>query len=139
MSVQDQLLARDWSSFDYKTFEITQLRLCIIARVILLLLLLIRLVLVPLPLFHCIRWTVCYELTVVIDACPLWLSVINVKYPPWVKHMARWFEILFVRIIFEVDQSWEQQNHISPFIHNWRSTIGAADFAGQLVYTCLVR
>ena len=50
-----------------------------------------------------------------------------------VKGNIRWFEILLVRIIFEVDESWEQQYHISPFVHDWCSTIGAADFAGQLM------
>lgn len=38
---------------------------------------------------------------------------------------------------FEVDQGWEQQDHVSTFIHNGCSAVGAADLAWQLVHTRL--
>lgn len=51
----------------------------------------------------------------------------------------RGIEVLPVLFRFEVDQGWEQQYHIPPFIHDGRPTVRAADFAGELVFACLLR
>jgi hypothetical protein len=37
------------------------------------------------------------------------------------------------------DERWEEQYHVASFVHNWCSTVGAADLAGQVVGDILVR
>lgn len=49
------------------------------------------------------------------------------------------FEILPVFRRLEVDQGWEQQDHISSFVHDRCTAISTADFARQFVYGCLFR
>jgi hypothetical protein len=131
-------------------------------------LLCVCLVILPLSLLYRFRRAVCYKLAGLVDARPFWLPVINIKYPPWIEHVAsikirlsvpkkwesctcrqkhgtvlgngiRGLKILFVCVIFKIDQSGKKQNHISPLIHYGCAAIRAADFAGQLVHTCFLR
>lgn len=37
----------------------------------------------------------------------------------------------------EVDQGWEQQDHIPSLVHDRCAAVSTADFARQLVYSCL--
>ena len=46
---------------------------------------------------------------------------------------SRWLEILLILVVFEVDERWEQENHVSTFVHDWCTTVCAADFAGEFV------
>lgn len=48
-------------------------------------------------------------------------------------------EVLAVLRRLEVDQSWEQQYHIPPFVHDRCTAVRAADFAGELVHRGLLR
>ena len=42
-------------------------------------------------------------------------------------------EVLFVFLGLEVDERWEEQDHISTLIHDGRAAVGATDFARELV------
>ena len=47
-------------------------------------------------------------------------------------------KVLSIFWFLKVDQCRKQQDHISPFIHNRCPAVSTADFAGQLVYACLL-
>jgi hypothetical protein len=48
------------------------------------------------------------------------------------------FEVLAFLWRLEIDQSWEQQDHVSPFIHDRCTTVCTADFAGQFMHCSLL-
>lgn len=43
------------------------------------------------------------------------------------------FEILPLGWVLEIDQGWEEQDHIPALIHDRGSAVCAADFAGKLM------
>jgi len=48
-------------------------------------------------------------------------------------------KVFAVLWILEIDQGWEQQDHVPPLVHDGCTTVGAADFAGQLMHGSLLR
>lgn len=49
-----------------------------------------------------------------------------------------YFKVLAFLWRLKVDQSWEQQNHVPPFIHDRCTTVCTADFAGQFMHGSLL-
>lgn len=52
--------------------------------------------------------------------------------------MASGLELLLVFVALEVDESWEQEDHVAAFVHDGAVAEVAAHFAGKLVLDRLV-
>jgi hypothetical protein len=50
-----------------------------------------------------------------------------------VKHVTSRLKPQLVFLAFEVDEGWEEQDHVAAFVHYGRVAEGAADFARELV------
>ena len=55
------------------------------------------------------------------------------------RQVLPYIEILPVLGRFPIDQGWEKQDHVAAFVHDWGTTVGAADFAGEFVDACFLR
>ena len=125
---------------------------CSMVSILLLLFLLLLILTLSLELIDGILGTVGDEIATVVEAGPFGLSIVDVEDTSGIEHVAAetplagditWcrYIILFIpRVevfpilrVLEVDQGGEEQDHIPPFVHDGRSAVGAADFAGKLV------
>ena len=107
-------------------------------RVILHLLLTLLLPL-PLQLPDLLRRAILNQITLIINTRPLRQAVGDVHNALAVEHVAARLEVRLVLVGLEVNQGWEEEDHVAPLVHDGAVAEGAAHFAGQLVLDRLVR
>jgi hypothetical protein len=106
-------------------------------RVVLHLLLALLLTL-PLKLPDLLGRRVLNEIALVVDTAPLRQTIGDVHDTLAVEHVAAGLEVGFVLVGLEVDERWEEQDHVAALVHDGAVAVRAAHFAGQLVLDALL-
>jgi hypothetical protein len=87
----------------------------------------------PLELPNLLRGTILNQITLVINPGPLRQTIGDIHNALAVEHVAARLEVRLVLVGLEVDQGWEEEDHVAPLVHDGAVAEGAAHFAGQLV------
>ena len=97
------------------------------------------------------------QVAIVIDSRPFRLAIIDIEDSTRVKHVAarkviisncagavlgNWQRSPYLKVFpifgrLEINQGWEEQDHVPSLVHDWCTAVSAADFAWQLVYGSL--
>lgn len=91
--------------------------------------------LLPLPfqLPDLLRRAILNQITLIINTRPLRQAIGDVHNALTVEHVAARLEVRLVLVGLEVNQGWEEEDHVAPLIHDGAVAERAAHFAGQLV------